>query len=74
MKEMEETKKSIEIDGEIITVGDNIRWMNISLNVYRQGKVTDITDEGIFVTQDNRSHTKLHITPPYEDKRIFTIE
>jgi hypothetical protein len=70
---MEETKKSITIDGEIITVGDKIRWMNISLNAFRQGKVTDITDAGIFVTQDNRFHTKLHIRPPYEDKCIFTL-
>ncbi len=70
---MEETKKSIIIEDETITVGDKIRWMNLSLNAFRQGTITDITDEGIFVTQDNRHSSKLCIRPPYEGKCIFTI-
>jgi hypothetical protein len=69
----DQNNKSIDIEGDIITVGDKIRWRNISLNQYRQGTITDITDDGIFVTQDSKNNTKLHIRPPYEDKSIFKI-
>ena len=65
---------SIELDGEIINVGNKISWINIALNQRRQGTVTDITDEGIFVTQDNRTNTKLLIKPPYGDKSISVLK
>jgi hypothetical protein len=69
-----QNNKSIDVEGDIIAVGDKIRWYNPSIKTFRQGTVTDITDEGIFVTQDNKFNTKLHIRPPYEDKSMFKID
>ena len=66
--------KSIEIEGDTMAVGDKIRWKNVALNQYRQGTITDITDDGIFVTQDSKNNTKLHIKPPYEGKSIYKIK
>lgn len=68
--------QSIEINGELFKVGDEIRWLNLSLNQRRQGTINNISDEGIHVIQHTKTGkvSKLLIKPPYEQKEIFKFK
>jgi hypothetical protein len=72
-KILNEEDKSIVIDDETFKIGDNIKWLNISLNQRRQGTITDISNEGIFVTQHNKTNTNLVIKSPYKNKNITKL-
>lgn len=64
--------EGLNIEGEIINVGDVIKWYNKPLNRRRQGTVDKIDETGIYIKAEGKT-PPLKISTPYTGKEIMKI-
>ncbi len=74
-KILQENLDRVDIgDGEFAKVGDDIQWINKTLNKRRQGKIISITSDGIHVSSEVKgTPTEYLIRAPYEKSEIYVV-